>query len=282
MGYTHYYKTEKILDKENFFKVVSDFKKMLTPLQHLGVKLGDGWGENYPILRPNEIIFNGFAKCGHQERELGITWPSEKAKGISPNKVGQPKESLVDGNWFAGAKLSTRVCGGDCSHETFSLEQKMETTITRSDGSTYERDPIGEVAYISGNKEIKNESEEIGKYFNCTKTAYKPYDLAVTVCLIIAKHHLKNQIMVSSDGKIEHWQDAMMLCQQFLEYGEKFRFNKKGYLEEDTSNIEKEPAEFSPAMKAWATRRKNNPERYGKPTARDMQCLKEMKKEVVL
>jgi len=28
-------------------------------------------------------------KCGHDERELDITWPAKSASGINPNKVGQ-------------------------------------------------------------------------------------------------------------------------------------------------------------------------------------------------
>ena len=126
MGYTHYYYISKEFDAKAFARTAIDFKKMITPLKHLGVILADGLGENHPTISPTEIRFNGLEKCGHEERELGITWPAKSASGISTNKVGQQLQELVSGKWFAGAQLSTRVCGGDCSHETFSLEQKLD------------------------------------------------------------------------------------------------------------------------------------------------------------
>lgn len=199
MGYTHYYYVQKEYDKDEFLKVVVDFKKMIPVLQNLGVKLAGPHGDDTPIIRPDFIAFNGLTKCGHQERELGITWPSKTAKGVSQNKVGQQLEELVKGHWFGGASLETRVCGGDCSHETFSLEQKDSTD------------------------EKYKQPDKTGKLFQFTKTAYKPYDLAVNICLIIAKHHLKDQIKVSSDGEMVNWEEGMQLCQHFLGYGVDFR-----------------------------------------------------------
>jgi hypothetical protein len=62
-------------------------------------------------------------------------------------------------------------------------------------------------------------------YFHFCKTAYKPYDLAVQVCLVIAAHHLGDAILVSSDGSQEQWQDAIALCQSVLGYGGGFRLD---------------------------------------------------------
>ena len=61
-----------------------------------------------------------------------------------------------------------------------------------------------------------------GKYFRACKTEYQPYDLAVTVCLVIAKHYLKDDILVYSNGDNTHWQKAMQLCQDTLGYGKEF------------------------------------------------------------
>jgi len=174
---------------------------MIPALNHLGVKLADPHGENTAILRPDMIGFNGVSKCGHTDRDLGITWPSKTAKGVSQNKVGLHLAEIVKGSWFAGASLETRVCGGDCSHESFFLEQKREL------------DP-------------KYDNEEKGLYFSFTKTAYKPYDLAVNICLIIAKHYLKDGIKVSSDGEMNNWSEGMNLCQYFLDYGLDFKLDE--------------------------------------------------------
>jgi hypothetical protein len=206
MGYTHYYYVEPEFDADQFKKVAEDFLKMRPVLSHLGVKLGDGWGENEPTITPTEIRFNGFAKCGHRNEDLGIVWPKKGAKGITKNSIGRELEQVVGGSWFAGAQLETRACGGDCSHETFGLEQKMSEI-----------------------PEWKKDDADAGKkIFECTKTAYKPYDLAVNVVLIIAKKHLKNHIKIRSDGDIENWEEGMQLCQHFLGYGEDFRLDEDG------------------------------------------------------
>jgi len=57
------------------------------------------------------------------------------------------------------------------------------------------------------------------KYFQSCKTAFRPYDLAATAFLAIAKHHLGGKILVESDGTIMHWMDAVKLCQNVLGYG---------------------------------------------------------------
>lgn len=203
MGYSHYWYTEKELEQTAFNKVVQDFKTMIPRLEHLGVNLANGLGEGMPEITEKEICFNGLSKCGHQKRDLGIVWPSDQASGVASlsrqHRDGNESKQNVDGNWFAGLKVNTRTCGGDCSHETFCLEQKQDT---------------------------KRESEN-GYYFNCTKTAYKPYDLAVNVCLIIAKHHLKNQIIIHSDGDLLQWSDAIQLCEHFLGYGSELNLNEK-------------------------------------------------------
>lgn len=62
--------------------------------------------------------------------------------------------------------------------------------------------------------------ERNGKLFHFCKTARKPYDTAVTACLIVLKHHFGDDIKISSDGNPENWQDALNAVQTCLEYGE--------------------------------------------------------------
>ena len=202
MGYTHYYYVAPEFDKDQFAKVAIDFKKMRTPLKRLGVILANGMGKNRPIISPTKIEFNGLSKCGHKEGDHVITWPSDKATGIAKKGINAQLLEITKSQWFAKAHLEARTCSGNCSHETFYLEQK-------SDAKT---------AWI-------DESAK-GKHFQFTKTAYKPYDLAVTVCLVIAKHHLKDDIAISSDGEITDWEEAMHLCQHFLGYGSDFTLDE--------------------------------------------------------
>lgn len=69
------------------------------------------------------------------------------------------------------------------------------------------------------------DSQVNGLIFESTKTSHKRYDLAVQICLIIAKEHFKDQIMVNSDGDILNWTEAKKLCQSILGYGFNFKLD---------------------------------------------------------
>ncbi len=192
MGYTHYWYRVADLDRDLFKEVVKDFRKVNPVFEHVGFKLANGMGEDVPTLDFKELWFNGLSACGHKEQDVGLVWPKSNASGVQMMKKGQQAESL-DGKWFAGNMATERVCSGDCSYETFHLEQH----ITREQ----QDDPF---------------------FFDCTKTNYRPYDLAVQVALVIASHHLGAQIRVKSDGESEQWDDARQFCEHFLGYGADF------------------------------------------------------------
>jgi len=61
--------------------------------------------------------------------------------------------------------------------------------------------------------------KESGLYREYCKTAFRPYDLAVNAFLVIAKHYLGENLKVGSDGKVEHWIDAVQICQNAFGYG---------------------------------------------------------------
>jgi len=231
LGYTHYWKRVKKFDKEQFDQVVKDFKTVTKQLSEF-VPLASGLGKGKPEINSKTIYFNGVENCGHADRNLGITWPEKDASGIAlavkrykdiPTRTlltvlcGQEEElavndSDVSGMWFAGLKLKKRSCGGNCSHETFSLPVKIEKDDWQK--------PIGKIShYDQHGKPVYNDAEEVGRYFEFCKTAYKPYDLAVIICLIIAKHHLAKDILLSSDGTLDNWRDGMLICQKILGYG---------------------------------------------------------------
>ena len=231
MGYTHYWKRVEQFNKEQFERVVKDFKEVMKYLSPF-VPLAGGCGDGKAVINNKRIWFNGVRNCRHTDRNLGITWPENSASGIAliteryeeiPTKTlvtilcGREEElavndSDVSGTWFAGLKLRQRSCSGDCSHETFNLPVEIEKGGWQK--------PIGEISHYDqyGNP-VYNDKEEIGLYFEFCKTAYKPYDLAVIICLIIAKHHLKEQIIVSSDGTLDQWKDGVLICQKILCYG---------------------------------------------------------------
>jgi hypothetical protein len=62
-----------------------------------------------------------------------------------------------------------------------------------------------------------------GRCFSFCKTARRPYDLAVTACLLVAKRAFGSILTVSTDGEDADWQAARDLCQEVLGYGRDFR-----------------------------------------------------------
>jgi hypothetical protein len=165
-------------------------------LLDLGISLAGGMGTGEPTITAEDVCFNGLRHCGHTKQDIGIAWPEKIASGISTDLTDS-----VRGKWFAGRLLQHRVCDGDCSHETLYFPRVLEEQEWQK--------PVG------------------GRCFQCCKTAYKPYDLAVNCFLIIAKHHLGQSIVIQSDGTNQHWQDAKEVCQRVLGYGVEFQLDTK-------------------------------------------------------
>lgn len=183
MGYSHYWDRSKEFTPEAFALFVDDVRRLHEASKD-AVPLA-GWnGSGEPVIGPDSVGFNGVEACGHAHRELGITWPSEESGGV------ESESDPVDGTWFAGAKLKTRACGGDCSHETILIDRVEEDS-----------------------------GYSPGQWGGSCKTAFKPYDLMVTATLIAAKHRFGEDFSAYSDGEDKDWFDAQMLCQQVLGYG---------------------------------------------------------------
>lgn len=200
MGYTHYWYKIPNIKEEVFSEFAADCKKIIDFCNENGLKLGDGSGENDPIINDQEVCFNGLSNCGHDKKNLGITWPANNAGGISDNPV-------TTGDWFGGQLLLMRSCGGDCSHETFKIERIYQP--------------------------YENENSYQSKYFNFCKTAYKPYDIAVTACLIALKHYLKSDVLINSDGDLNDWQDGALICDKLFNYGLSFNFDDTNHIKAD-------------------------------------------------
>jgi len=196
MGYTHYWRREQEIDLKVMKNIVDDFKKVLPKLEEAGVPMAGGDGEGEPTINYNEVCFNGSKHCGHlPDSEIVIPWPTKDAGGIA-----MYVEKVKTGVWFAGAEIKKRVCDGDCSYETLYFPRHFFPE--------------------------KWEKPKKGKYFEFCKTAFRPYDLAVITFLIIAKHYLKEKIIVKSDGTNDHWFDGKLLCQMTLHYGLNFKLDK--------------------------------------------------------
>jgi hypothetical protein len=88
-----------------------------------------------------------------------------------------------------------RCCNGQCAYETFRLEKCVPP----------DQPPAKQ-----------------GLYFEFVKTAFRPYDIAVTAVLLIAKRHLKNQLIIYTNGLDAQWADARRICQRVLGFGDWF------------------------------------------------------------
>lgn len=135
---------------------------------------------------------------------ITIPWPSPSAS-LKPDKE-MAWDKKTDGQWFAGTLVSQRVAPidnltgfGSGSYETFSIELNEKSDIT--------------------------DDENTDLIFNCCKTAYRPYDLAVTAVLIAFKHYFPES-KISSDGEAKDWLDAQFLCNNLLGYGMDFQLEE--------------------------------------------------------
>ena len=194
MGYTHRWRMPNEISASVFQKITSDMHKMIPRLERLGIVFAGPDGEGSVIINNDIIAFNGATKCGHFKTEpsLTIPWPTENAKGII---VGTKAEKPAD-TWAFGHLLSSRRCNGDCSYEAFIISRKSE-------------------------RQKWEQSKD--RVSNFCKTAFRPYDFAVQVALIIAYHHLISAggMQASSDGP-DQWKDAISICEHYLGYGKDF------------------------------------------------------------
>ena len=102
------------------------------------------------------------------------------------------------------------ACGIDPDHgDLFAVDLLGFTTKRRCDGQCCHED------FLLCKQQCGN---------GWCKTAFKPYDVAVTAALLIAKHHCGEKIEITSCGSKAQWWDAKRICQRFLGYGTSFRF----------------------------------------------------------
>jgi hypothetical protein len=130
--------------------------------------------------------------CGHLRNEdIVVPYPTEDGQG-----VGLSASAIADvDDWVL--RIKHRCCNGSCRYETFSFARQM--TVDQ-----YMR-PTAK-----------------GLFFDCVKTAFRPYDVAVTAVLLIAKRYLHDELIIHSGGAETQWADAKRICQQVLGYGDWF------------------------------------------------------------
>ena len=81
------------------------------------------------------------------------------------------------------------------------------------------------VKRVSSKSTPYSSSDDKGRVFHFCKTAMKPYDEAVTACLVSLKHHFGDAVAVHSDGDNEDWELGRKLCQEVCGYGKDFKLD---------------------------------------------------------
>ncbi|MBB6021413.1 hypothetical protein HNR77_002508 [Paenibacillus sp. JGP012] len=140
MRYTHYWYRVREIELDVYFKILTDFKRLLPVLTEEGVRLAGSGGKGDPVINEEHVLFNGVG--------------SERYEDFVFSRV------LVLREW--------------------------------------------------------NESDENDHYFQFCKTSAYPYDQAVIAFLLIAKHHLQQDITVQSDVGIEKLEAVKKLCRTSL------------------------------------------------------------------
>lgn len=138
MGYTHFWYRVREIELDVYFKILTDFKRLLPVLTEEGVRLAGSGGTGDPIIDEDNILFNG---------------------------VGAER------------------------YEDFVFPRILR---------------------------LWDESDENDQYFQFCKTSAYPYDQAVIAFLLIAKHHLKQDIAVQSDVGAKKLDATKKLCQTTL------------------------------------------------------------------
>ncbi|MBZ5634944.1 MAG: hypothetical protein LAO55_17625 [Acidobacteriia bacterium] len=193
MGYTHYWERPQEIPQDLFSRIRADFERLILPLSDMGVDLADWDGTGAPTITDDLIRFNGVTDCGHPENEdLVIPYPTQEAQGVGASSTA------VAGDFYGcGVTVRHRSCNGHCSYETFTLARKKD--LGSGEGP-----------------------DENGLYGESVKTGFRPYDVAVTAALLIAKRHLCDRFVVQTNGAEAQWSDGKRLCQKVLGYGDWF------------------------------------------------------------
>lgn len=226
MGYSHYWYRPASVPDDLFRAIRSDFERLILPLSDAGVELASWDGKGVPEVTDERIAFNGPEECGHPENEeITIPYPSKEGQGVGPNTT-----ALVEMEHGLLTRIRHRCCNGCCAYESFHLPRTMDV-------------------------EDQREPDENGLFIEYVKTAFRPYDVAVTAALLIAKRHLGQQFVVHSNGADTQWADAKLLCQAVLGYGDWFGIIEREVIESLTDSsgavhtraaIERELVEIRP------------------------------------
>jgi len=179
MGYTHYWEVpEGEHDQTKWDEFVADCKKLYKNMPEHSTSAG-----NYHEKDP--LALNG---CYNYKNPA-----FNKARVCFNGSDGSKREQKEREKNGKKYKYWEDKTSHGLDHETFVLNRKVKQP-------DYQKN-MGKSAS-----------------FGFCKTARKPYDLMVTACLVLYKHHFP-EVQISSDGNFEDWSAAFMFIAQALPNG---------------------------------------------------------------
>ena len=184
MGYAHRWKRPDERDAGQLRQFATDCAAICREYEANDLRLAGQVGRGSAIINDDLVNFNGAEDCAHTKREEQLVYPSSGAGGMMDN--GEPD---VTGTWCAGTFITTRRCPGSCAYESLTIPRKWEDAAYR----------------------VKD-----GRIAQSCKTNYRPYDIAVTACLLMLRHRFGNVVQLGSSGGEEDWRDGQMLCLKAL------------------------------------------------------------------
>ena len=197
MGYTHYYYVNSYYDQDKWDALIKDVKKLL----------------ELPI--PKALLI------GNSE-DHDYSWYEIKNLGelINGKKVTDGNQGHYNIN---EAEISFNGVG-ELAHEQFHLWQKMPPDVFERQEEFAKKFAIP--PELQPADESTSGSNMAHQFFECTKTARKPYDIVVQCCLILAKKHFDTAIAISSDGGKDEWETAIDIIEKNFGYKVKTTWTK--------------------------------------------------------
>ncbi|NDD28018.1 MAG: hypothetical protein EB084_07105 [Proteobacteria bacterium] len=189
MGYSHYWYRRRTIASSRYQAIVEDLSRLLPELKRQDVPLAGAFGTGRPRIDRQEIVFNGRTRCRHPQSVAPSAFSRMMALASLLSMPESEREAATRAMWEE--EHARRRCPGTCAYETFWFPRTASDVM----------------------------ADDAGRYWDRTKTALRPYDIAVTASLIIARRHLGDDIRIASDGGQAQWFDARLLCQSVLGYG---------------------------------------------------------------
>ena len=199
MGYTHYYYISSYYKQEAWDSLLKDVKKLL--------------------LLPIPKVY----ACGVIGKNDDYAWYDIKNLGELINQKGSQaitKSELDSLPYYNIDEKEISFNGvGELAHEQFQLYQRMPPDVFERQEEFAKRNRVPPGINDKGGTTM------LHPYFECTKTARKPYDIVVQCCLMLAKKHLDKGISISSDGGKEDWLYAIDIIERSFGYKVKTRWS---------------------------------------------------------